>query len=154
MDAQNSLKDHEFGGDRQTSELPILSEKDNSQEASDHVRPLVSEAIRLQIFLLTIAVLSIATESRNKTYSGDQSLSTHLEGASRPRTRRSQIRHSSCSTCWTLSTPMGVMRVQAHRWQQARAGQSFFEGGWRTSEKRERLSSASPRQTAIPAALL
>ncbi|CRL27328.1 unnamed protein product [Penicillium camemberti] len=41
MNAQNSLTHQEFGGDQQPSELPILGEKDNSLESSDHV-PLPS----------------------------------------------------------------------------------------------------------------
>ena len=63
MDAQNSSTDEEIEGDQQPSVLAILSEKDRSQESSGHV-PLVSETIRLQMLLLTIAVLPFATRSR------------------------------------------------------------------------------------------
>ncbi|CAG7949921.1 unnamed protein product [Penicillium salamii] len=41
MDGQNSSTDQEKDGDQQPSVLPILSEKDKSQESSDHV-PLPS----------------------------------------------------------------------------------------------------------------
>ncbi|KAJ5202872.1 hypothetical protein N7449_004951 [Penicillium cf. viridicatum] len=41
MDGQNSSIDQEKDGDQQPSVLPILSEKDKSQESSDHV-PLPS----------------------------------------------------------------------------------------------------------------
>ncbi|KAJ5037716.1 hypothetical protein NUH16_011315 [Penicillium rubens] len=41
MDSQISSKDQEIGGDQLPSELPTLSEKDKSQESSDHV-PLPS----------------------------------------------------------------------------------------------------------------
>lgn len=51
----------------------------------------VSETIRLQVLLLIIAALPFAT-----------GISTDLEGSSRPRARRSQVRLSSSSTCWTL----------------------------------------------------
>ena len=152
MDAPKTSQHQEKEGYQQPSELPILGEKDKSQETSDHVS-LVSETIRLQTLLLTIAALPFATGSRNKTHPGDRAVSTHLAGSSRPRARRSQVRVSSSSTCWTLSTPMGVLPVQAHRWPEARAGQPCFEGGWYAPEKRERWSSGSPRQTAIPAAL-
>ena len=37
MDAPNSTPDQEKEGEQQPSALPIVSEKDNSQEASDHV---------------------------------------------------------------------------------------------------------------------
>lgn len=47
MDVQNSSLDQEIGGDQPSSELPYLDEKDNSQETSDHVSPLVSEMICL-----------------------------------------------------------------------------------------------------------
>jgi hypothetical protein len=143
MDAPNSSLHQEKEGDQQPSELPILDEKDKSQENSDHV-PLVSETIWLQTLLLTIAALPFAAGSRNKTHPGDRAVSTHLEGSSRPRERRSQVRLSSSSTCRTLSTPMGVMRVQAHRWPEARAGQPCFEGSWCAPEKREGRSSGSP----------
>jgi hypothetical protein len=46
MDAQVSSKDQEIGGDQPPSELTTLSEKDKSQENSDHV-PLVSVTTRL-----------------------------------------------------------------------------------------------------------
>ncbi|KAJ5827547.1 hypothetical protein N7447_004310 [Penicillium robsamsonii] len=42
MDVQNSSLDQEIEGDQQPSELPNLSEKDKSQETSDHVPPLPS----------------------------------------------------------------------------------------------------------------
>jgi hypothetical protein len=70
MDVPNSTPDQEKG-EQQPSELPIVCEKDNSQEASDHVSPLVSETTQLSLLLLTIAALSLATGSRNKTYLGD-----------------------------------------------------------------------------------
>ncbi|KAI3281145.1 hypothetical protein DTO002I6_9944 [Penicillium roqueforti] len=126
MDALNSAP-HQEKGDQQPSALPILGEKDESQESSDYV-PLASETTRLQTLLLTIAALPFAAGSRNKTHPGDRAISTYLEGSSRPRARRSKVRLSSSSTSWTLSTPMGVMRVQAHRWPEARAGQPCFEG--------------------------
>jgi hypothetical protein len=50
MDVQNSSTAQENEGDQQPSEMPNLGEKDNSQETSDHVSPLVSETIRLQNF--------------------------------------------------------------------------------------------------------
>ena len=128
MDAPNSSPDQEKEGEQQPSELPILSEKVISQETSDPVPPLVSETIQLHIFLLTIAVLALATGSRNKTYLGNRALSTYFEGTSRPRTRRSQVRLSSRSNCRTVSTPMGVVRVQTHRWPEPRAEQSDLEG--------------------------
>ncbi|KAJ9482841.1 hypothetical protein VN97_g10578 [Penicillium thymicola] len=56
------------------------------------------------MILLTIAALTLATGSRNKTYLGDQALSTYFEGASRPPTQR-QVRLSRSSTCRTVSTP-------------------------------------------------
>jgi hypothetical protein len=68
MDVQRSLPDPEIEEDQQPSEMPNLGEKDNSQETSDHVPPLVSETIRLQIFWLTIAALPFAAGSRNKTH--------------------------------------------------------------------------------------
>jgi hypothetical protein len=74
MDAPNSSTDQKIEGDQQPRELPTLSEKDKSQETSDHVPPLASETIRLQILLLTIAVPPFATGSRNKTYLGDRAL--------------------------------------------------------------------------------
>jgi hypothetical protein len=136
MDAPNSSTDQEIEGDQYPSELPIFSEKDKSHETSDRVLTLVRETIRLQIFLLTIQVLPFAAGSKNKTYLGDRAISTHLEGAIQPRTRKSQVRLYSSSTCWTLSTPMGVMLVQAHRWPEARAERSDLEGGWYAPEKR------------------
>ena len=153
MDVQNSSTAQENEGDQQPSEMPNLGEKDNSQKTSDHVSPLVSETIRLQIFWLTITALPFAAGSRNKTHPGDRALSTYSEGSSRPRARRSQVRLSSSSTCRNLSTPMGVVRVQAHRWPEARAGQPCFKGGWYAPEKRERWTSGSPRQAAGSAAL-
>jgi hypothetical protein len=154
MDALNRSPSQEKEGDQQPSELPIVCEKGSSQEASDYVPPLVSETTQLSLLLLIIAALSFATGSRNKTYVGDRALSTYLEGASRPRTRRSQVRLFRGSTCRTLSTPMGVVRVQAHRWPEARAEQSDLEQGWHTLEKRGGRSSASPRQAAVSTALL
>jgi hypothetical protein len=59
MNAQTSSKDKEIGGDQPPSELPTLSEKDKSPESSDHV-PFMSEMIRPQLLLLTIAALPIA----------------------------------------------------------------------------------------------
>ena len=147
-----SSKDQEIGGDQLPSELPTLSEKDKSQESFDHI-PLVSETIRLQMLLLTTAAHPFTAGSRYKTHPGDRALSTNLEGASRPRKRRSQFRLSISSTCRTLSTPMGVVRVQAHQWSEARTAQPCFKGSWCAPKKRERWSSSSPRQTSIPAAL-
>lgn len=85
MESPNSLPDQEKQ-EQQPSELPILSDKDHNLEFSDHVPPLVSETLRLQIFWLTIVDLDFATRRSNKTYFGDRAFSTHLEGASRPRT--------------------------------------------------------------------
>ncbi|KAJ5033183.1 hypothetical protein NUH16_003099 [Penicillium rubens] len=65
MDAPNGSPDQKNEGDQQPIELPILSEKDKSQETSDHA-PSVSETIQLQTLLLTIAALSFATGSRYK----------------------------------------------------------------------------------------
>jgi hypothetical protein len=62
MDAPNSSPHQEKEGDQQPSELPILDEKDKSQENSDTV-PLVSETIWLQILWLIIAALPFATGS-------------------------------------------------------------------------------------------
>jgi hypothetical protein len=42
MDATNSMPDHEKEGEQEPSELPIVCEKDNTQEASDHA-PMVSK---------------------------------------------------------------------------------------------------------------
>ncbi|OGE47242.1 hypothetical protein PENARI_c053G08741 [Penicillium arizonense] len=36
MDATNSMPDQEKEGEQESSELPVVCEKDNSQEASDH----------------------------------------------------------------------------------------------------------------------
>jgi hypothetical protein len=83
MDALNSAPHQEKEGDQPPRELPILGEKAKSQEISDHV-PLVSEMIRLQKLLLTIAVPPFAAGSRYKTHPGDRALSTYSEGASRP----------------------------------------------------------------------
>ena len=44
MDAPNSTPDQEKEGEQQPNALLIVCEKDNSQEASDHVPPLVSKA--------------------------------------------------------------------------------------------------------------
>lgn len=114
MESPNSSPDQEKE-EQQPSELPILSDKDNNVEPSDHVLPLVSETLWLQILWLTIVDLDFATRRSNKTYFGDGAFSTHLEGASRPRTWRSQVCIPSSPTRWILSTPMGVMRFQAHR---------------------------------------
>jgi hypothetical protein len=81
MDAPNSSAYEEKEGDQQPSELPILGEKDESQESSDHVL-LVSETIRLQTLFLTIAALPFAAGSSHKTHPGDRALSTYFEGAS------------------------------------------------------------------------
>jgi hypothetical protein len=85
MDASNSSPDQEKGEQR-PCELPNLSNKDSNLEPSDHVLPLVSETLRLQILWLTIVDLDFATRRSNKTFFGDRAFSTHLEGASRPRT--------------------------------------------------------------------
>ena len=45
MDTQHSSTDHEIG-DQPPSELPILDEKDKSEEIFDHV-PLISVTTRL-----------------------------------------------------------------------------------------------------------
>jgi hypothetical protein len=84
MDSPNSSPDQEKQGEQQPNELPILNDKDNNVEPSDHVPPLVSETIRLQMLWLTIVDLPLATRRRKKTYLGDRAVSTHLEGASRP----------------------------------------------------------------------
>jgi hypothetical protein len=86
MVSPNSSPDQEKQGEQQPNELPILNDKDNNVEPSDDVPPLVSETIRLQMLWLTIVDLPFATRRRNKTYLGDRAVSTHLEGASRPRT--------------------------------------------------------------------
>ena len=88
MDASNSSPD-QVKGEQRPCELPNLSNKDNNVEPSDHVPPLVSETIRLQMLWLALVDLPFATRRSNKTYFGDRAISTHLEGASRPRTRRS-----------------------------------------------------------------
>ncbi|OGE46554.1 hypothetical protein PENARI_c193G07384, partial [Penicillium arizonense] len=44
MDAPNSTPDQEKEGEQQPSALPIVSEKDNSQEASDHSSTSQQEA--------------------------------------------------------------------------------------------------------------
>ena len=84
MDAPNSSPHQEKERDEQSRELPILDEKDKSQESSDQV-PLVSEMIRLQTLLLTVAALTLEAGSSHKTHPGDRALSTYSEGASRPR---------------------------------------------------------------------
>jgi hypothetical protein len=84
MDSPNSSSDQEKQGEQQPNELPILNDKGNNVDPSDHVPPLVSETIRLRILRLTIVALPFATRSSNKTYFGDRAISTHLEGASRP----------------------------------------------------------------------
>jgi hypothetical protein len=91
MDSPNSSPGQEKQGEQQPSELPILNDKDRNLEPSDHLPPLVSETIRLQMLWLTIVDLLFATRGRNKTYPGHRAVSAHLEGASRPRTRRSQV---------------------------------------------------------------
>jgi hypothetical protein len=143
MDIQNGSTAQENEGDQQPSEMPKLGEKDKSQENYDHV-PLVSETIRLQTLLLTIAVLAFAAGSRNKTHHGDRAISTYSEGASRPRERRSQVLLSRSSIRLNLSTTMRVMRSQAHRRPEARAEQPCLEGGWYAPETKEGRSSASP----------
>jgi hypothetical protein len=55
MESPNSSPDQ--GKVQQPSELAILSDINNNLEPSDHVPSLVSEALRLQMFLLTIAAL-------------------------------------------------------------------------------------------------
>ena len=91
---------------------------------------MVSGTTQLPMLLLTITALS--PQEQKQTYLGDRAFSTYFKSASRPRTRRSQIRLSRGSTCRALSTPMGVVRVQTHRWLEARAEQSYLEGGWHT----------------------
>jgi hypothetical protein len=49
MDAANSLPDQEKG-EQQPGELPSLSDKDNNQETSDNVPPMVSKMTRLKCF--------------------------------------------------------------------------------------------------------
>lgn len=72
---QNARKARKKEGYQQPGELPILSDKDNSQETSDHVPSLVSKRIQLQMLSLTIAVLPLIAGSRNKKYLGDRDLS-------------------------------------------------------------------------------
>lgn len=98
--------------------------------------PLVRKTAQFEILSLTILVLPFAPRG-NKGSPGNCSLPTRLGGASRSRARWSQVCRSSSSTCWTVPTPLGVTRVQAHRWRKARAEQSELEGGWHTSKKRE-----------------
>lgn len=88
-------------GTQQPRELPVLGENDKSQESSDRV-PLVSETIMLQMPLLTIAAFRFTAGSRNETHPGDRAITTDLEGSSRPGARRSEVRLSRSSTCWTL----------------------------------------------------
>ena len=61
MDSPNSSPGQEKEGGQQPSELPVLSDKDNSLETHDHVPLLVSKTIRLHMLLLTIAALPFAT---------------------------------------------------------------------------------------------
>ena len=121
MDVQNSSLDQEMGGDQPSSELPHLDEKDNSQETSDHVSPLVSEMICLQVFWLTIAALPFAAGSRNKTHPGDRAISTYSKGASRPRARRCQVclsRSSLAGLCWRLWEPCVFKHMDGQKLQQ------------------------------------
>jgi hypothetical protein len=148
MDSPNSSPDQGKQGEQQPSELSMLNDKDHNLESSDHVPPLVSETLRLQMLWLTNVALPFATRRGNKTYLGDRAFPTHLEGPSSPRKRRFQVCLSSSSTCWDLSTSMGVVRFRAHRWPEARAEQSELEGGWYVPEGREGRSSASPREAA------
>ena len=60
MDSQNCSTGQEDEGDQQPNELPTLSKKDKSQASSDHV-PLVSATTQLEIFLLIIAAVPLAT---------------------------------------------------------------------------------------------
>ena len=120
MDVQNSSLDQEMGGDQPSSELPHLDEKDKSQESSDHV-PLVSGTIRLQTLLLTIAALSFAAGSRNKTHPGDWAISTYSKGASRPRARRCQVclsRSSLAGLCWRVWEPCVFKHMDGQKLQQ------------------------------------
>ncbi|KAJ5300120.1 hypothetical protein N7508_007363 [Penicillium antarcticum] len=48
MDTPNSTPDQGKEGEQQPSALPIISEKENSREASDHVSPLLSPRNRKQ----------------------------------------------------------------------------------------------------------
>ena len=153
MDSPNSSPDQEKQGEQQPNELPILNDKDHNLEPSDHVPPLVSETLRLRILWLTIVDLPFATRRRNKTYLSNRAVSTHLEGASRPRTRRSQVCISSSSTYWTVSTSIGVVYIQAHRCPKDWPEQWDLKGGWCVPKERERRSSASPREAASSTAL-
>ncbi|KAI1828818.1 hypothetical protein DTO027I6_10282 [Penicillium roqueforti] len=54
MDSPNSSSDQEKQGEQQPNELPILNDKGNNVDPSDHVPPLVSETVRLRILRLTI----------------------------------------------------------------------------------------------------
>jgi hypothetical protein len=45
MDSPNSSPEQEKEGEQQPSELPLLGDKDNSQDTSDNAPPLVSETI-------------------------------------------------------------------------------------------------------------
>ena len=83
MDAPNSTPDQEAEGEQQPSALPIVCEKDNSQETSDHA-PMVSGTAQLPMLLLTIAALYLATGSRNKTYLGDLSTYRAFSNATIP----------------------------------------------------------------------
>ena len=69
MDGPTNSPSQENEVAQQPSELPIVCEKDHSQGDFDHVPSLVSDMTRLPMLLLTIASLSLATGSRNKTYS-------------------------------------------------------------------------------------
>lgn len=57
MDISNSSPDQGNGGEKEPSEMSNLSDKYNNLEPSDHVPLLVSEALRLPMLLLPIAVL-------------------------------------------------------------------------------------------------
>jgi hypothetical protein len=86
MDSANTSPDKEKEGEQQPCELPILSDRDDNLESSDHVPPLVNKTLWLRILWLTIVALPFATRRSSKTYLGDRAVSTHLAGASRPRT--------------------------------------------------------------------
>jgi hypothetical protein len=45
MDSQNSSPEQEKEGEQQPSALPILSDKDDSQDTPDNAPPLVSDKI-------------------------------------------------------------------------------------------------------------
>jgi hypothetical protein len=113
MDSPNSSPGQEKEGKQQPSELPILSGKDYSLETPDHVPPLVSETTtRLQMPLLVIAAVRFATRRRNNTLATEPfqpvvKVLADLE-------RDDPVCLSSSSTCWSLWTPMGFVRVQAH----------------------------------------